>query len=218
MRVTAESLAYWYLRLNGCLTITNFIVHLECLREGVGTDADIVGVRFPHRQEMMRRPLVDDRWFAAHGRQVLFVIAEVKAGQCHLNGPWTNSERRNVQKVLAAMGVYPLDKIDAVADGLYKEGVHEDEDHVAALLTLGSRASDELRQRYPRVPQVLWPDVKRFIHQRFRDYLREKAWHQPWDKVGRDLYTLVENEPDVERFCQLVEVEVEASPFGRGLT
>ena len=43
-----------------------------------------------------------------------------------------------------------------------------------------------------------------------------KAWHQPWDKVGRDLYTLVENEPDVERFCQLVEVE--ASPFGRGLT
>jgi hypothetical protein len=60
MKVTAESVAYWYLRLNGCLTITNFIVHPEWRREGVGTDADILGVRFPHRREMMRRPLVDD--------------------------------------------------------------------------------------------------------------------------------------------------------------
>lgn len=206
MRVTAESIAYWYLRLNGCLTIRNFIVHPEWRREGVGTDADIIGVRFPCRREMMRRPLVDDKWFTAHDGQVLLVIAEVKTGQCRLNGPWTNPVRRNVQKVLAAMGVYPEVKLDAVAAGLNQDGIHEDADHVAALVAFGSSEGDELRQRYPRVPQVLWPQVKRFIHRRFTDYLREKAWHQTWDKVGEGLYTLVESEPDAQRFCQLVEV------------
>ncbi len=206
MKVTPESLAYWYLRLNGCLTIRNFIVHPEWQREGVGTDADIVGVRFQHRREMMRRPLVDDGWFSAYDRHLLLVIAEVKTGQCHLNGPWTNSERRNVQKVLAAMGVYPAVKLDLVAAGLYKDGLHQDGDHVAALVAFGSRESVELRHRYPRVPQVLWPQVKRFIHQRFSEYLREKAWHQTWDIAGEDLYTLVKGERDVERFCQLVEI------------
>jgi hypothetical protein len=206
MRVTGESLAYWYLRLNGCLTIRNFIVHPEWRRDGVGTDADIVGIRFPHRQEMMRRPLVDDEWFGAYDRHLLLVIAEVKTGQCHLNGPWTTAERRNVQKVLAAIGVYPKVKLDGVAAGLYRDGFHEDGDDVAALVAFGSTENGELRERYPRVRQVLWPQVKRFIHQRFADYLREKAWHQTWDEVGESLYALVERERDVERFCQLVEV------------
>jgi len=205
MRVTAESLAYWCLRLNGCLTITNFIVHPEWKREGVGTDADIVGVRFPHRREMMRRPLVDDPWFTTHDR-LLLVIPEVKTGCCALNGPWTNPDRGNVRKVLAAMGVCPDSQLDRVAAALSAEGVHSDADRVASLLAFGSCESPQLRQRYPQVPQVLWPQVKRFIHARFVHYLREKAWRQTWDAVGEYLYELVKRVRDVERFCQVLEV------------
>jgi hypothetical protein len=191
------------------LTITNFIVHPEYKREGVGTDADIVGVRFPHRREMMRRPLVDDPWFVSHDR-LLLVIAEVKTSQCALNGPWTDADRGNVRKVLAAMGVYPETQLDQAAAALYENGVHQDTAHVTSLIAFGTTECPEICERYPQVPQVLWPHVKRFIYRRFVDYLREKAWHQTWDLVGEGLYKLVERERDIDRFCQVLEVVPEA--------
>ena len=45
----AERLAYWYLRLNGFLTIENFILHPRTTGKQK-TDIDLVGVRFPHRK------------------------------------------------------------------------------------------------------------------------------------------------------------------------
>jgi hypothetical protein len=104
------------------------------------------------------------------------------------------------------MGVYPETQVDQVAAALYANGVHQDATHVTSLVAFGSSESPEMRKRYPEVPQVLWPQVKRFIHGRFVEYLREKAWHQTWDEVGEGLYKLVEREHDVERFCQLLEV------------
>ena len=205
MQITAESLAYWYLRLNGCLTITNFIVHPEWKREGVRTDADIVGVRFPHRQEMVRRPLVDDPWFSSHKRPLL-VIAEVKKGRCALNGPWTDPNRKNVAKVLSAMGLYPGSQLDKVAAALYKKGTYKGAGRVASLMTFGATESQEVVERYPDVPQVVWPKVKEFIYRRFKDYVREKAWHQTWDTNGEGLYELVKAVGNLEGFCQALEI------------
>jgi hypothetical protein len=50
--ISSEKLAYWYLRLNGFLTITNFIVHPDFGRSQ-RTDVDILGCRFPYRQELL---------------------------------------------------------------------------------------------------------------------------------------------------------------------
>ena len=206
MKVTAESLAYWYLRLNGFLTIRNFIVHAEWRREGVGTDADIVGARFPFRCEMVRRPLVDDEGFCTDDRRLSLVIAEVKTGQCALNGPWTNPDRQNVQKVLAAIGVYSPEKLEDVSAGLYASGTYEDDNCAASLVAFGSKENAALREQYPAVRQVLWRQVKAFIHQRFANYLMEKAWHQTWEPDGQHLYELAGLEQNSERFCDLVEV------------
>ncbi len=41
-----EQLGYWYLRLNGFLTIPNFVVHPD-VGHNQETDVDILGVRFP---------------------------------------------------------------------------------------------------------------------------------------------------------------------------
>jgi hypothetical protein len=48
--LNAERLAYWYLRLNGFMTIDNFVLH-DKSKKGIAhrTDADIYGVRFPFR-------------------------------------------------------------------------------------------------------------------------------------------------------------------------
>ena len=42
-----EKIAYWFFRINGCLTITNFLVHHE-RRGHFSTEVDVLAVRFPH--------------------------------------------------------------------------------------------------------------------------------------------------------------------------
>jgi hypothetical protein len=45
-----EEIAYWYFRLNGFLTIPSFVLY-PVQRGPQRTDADLLGVRFPHRGE-----------------------------------------------------------------------------------------------------------------------------------------------------------------------
>jgi len=79
MNIKSEKLAYWYLRLNGFLTIENFIVHPDdrgCQR----TDVDILGVRFPNRSELFYYPMEDDNRLLSLSNKTLFILAEVKKG------------------------------------------------------------------------------------------------------------------------------------------
>lgn len=81
MQVLPERLAFWFLRLNGFLTIPNFIVHPERPREDRAypqqTDVDVLGVRFPFRAENRMRPMPDFELFAAEKRPMV-VLSEVK--------------------------------------------------------------------------------------------------------------------------------------------
>ena len=77
MQITAEQLAYWYLRLNGFLTVQNFIVHPDSGSEQ-RTDADVLGVRFPYRAELKPKPMIDDEPFTHIKDKPFIAIAEVK--------------------------------------------------------------------------------------------------------------------------------------------
>ena len=59
MRIRSEDLGYWYFRLNGCLTTTNFVVHPEEGQEQ-RTDVDVLAARFPYRAELLLNPMEDD--------------------------------------------------------------------------------------------------------------------------------------------------------------
>jgi hypothetical protein len=48
-----EKVAYWFFRLNGCMTIENFVVHPD-FGGSQRTDADILGIRLPYRSEGLR--------------------------------------------------------------------------------------------------------------------------------------------------------------------
>lgn len=192
IRLNPEKVAYWYLRLNGFLQIEDFYVH-PAGRGGARTDADLLGVRFPHRAERLYDDpddiMEDDRAGLQLSRDhVDIVIAEVKAGRCALNGPWTDPDRQNVQRVLAAIGCLSPDRISCAADEIYRTGYHEFDAFLRVrLIACGREEDPELRARFPLVPQVTWDNMLGFIFQRFVRYRRQKSQTDHWDSTGLHL-------------------------------
>lgn len=145
--VTSEKLAYWYFRLNGFMTMENFILHSDSrTRPSQRTDADIYGVRFPFRREMS---MPDDCCFQNKNRKPLFIIAEVKEGECKLNGPWTDPAKRNMQYVLQAIGAFEPPVLERIAESLYETYVYEDQSGRIQLMAIGSRENDEYKRDRP---------------------------------------------------------------------
>ena len=193
--VSTEKLAYWYFRLNGFLTMENFIVHPDINeRPGQKTDADIYGVRFPFRAEL---DMLDDEVFASSDK-TNFVFVEVTQGHCKLNGPWTAPPKRNIQYVLSCIGAFPCVSLDSIAESLYDHGRFEipSERYVIELISVGMETSDKLREAYPKVRQLLLSDMLRFIHRRFSKYWRQKADHGQWDETGKRLWNYAYELPE----------------------
>ena len=210
--VSSEALGYWFLRLNGFLTIPNFVVHPDTGSQQ-GTDVDVLGVRFPFRRENRRRPMIDSDLFRRHRDKAYVALAEIKTGVCRLNGPWTAPERENMQRVLSALGMLAPHEIDFAAQEIYDKGHFENQLYYITMVCFGAVSRDEITERYPRVPQILWPEVKDFIWKRFRLYRKEKSGHVQWDEVGKGLWNLaMMRDPETgrgvtqERFAELLQV------------
>lgn len=215
MRILSERLAFWFLRLNGFLTIPNFVVHPEGPREDGAypqqTDVDVLGVRFPYRAENRQRPMPDYELFTQEQRP-LVVLSEVKTTTCGLNGPWTNPKLQNLQKVLCAGGFRPAAQVEAMADALYRLGIWQDEGLVVRIMCFGARPNAAVRRDFPEVPQLLWrEDVLPFIYRRFDEYRLEKQMHHQWDDDARELFATALRYPhsEVAAFTQEVEVVAE---------
>lgn len=171
MKLTPENLAYWYLRLNGFLTITNFVVHPDRGRDQ-RTDVDVLGIRFPYREELVEDTVIDDPAIAPNLGKPYLILAEVTAGRCKLNGPWTRESDGNMQRVLRAVGVVPLNQIEQVARKLYKQGVADESQIRVSLACLGRERDPALR--LGAVPQIIWAEVLSFISDRFKRYRKIK--------------------------------------------
>ena len=205
MDIRPENLAYWYLRLNGFLTIQNFVVHPD-RGDSQGTEVDILGVRFPYRAENLERPMQDDAPFAQLRDKTWIAIAEVKSGRCGLNGPWTHPERRNMLRVLRAIGAYPEAEAEIAAKALHHTGHYQSQFYYASLMCFGRDDNLDIAKRYSRVPQILWPKILRFIYGRFREYTREKSSHPQWDETGHALWLAFEKSHDDGEFLSTVRV------------
>lgn len=156
--MTAAKIAYWYFRLNGFLNIENFVVHpsIQELRvqRSQKTEADLYGVRFPHRREL---DMKDDEPFEGARTNPLFVIAEVTRSQCKLNGPWVNAERKNMEYILGAIGPFPPDRLSEVATSLYKHCIYphdKGEGCEFRLIAVGKETNAELQKKYPDLMQI----------------------------------------------------------------
>src|SRR5688572_7621938 len=146
LQLQSEALAYWYFRLNGCLTITNFVVHREIGRDQ-RTDVDVIAVRFPYRAELLINPMQDDALVAADRHRTRIILAEIKVSRCNLNGPWTDPARKNMLRVLRAIGPFPRDLTPSLAEDLYEHGIHIDSLYNMSLFCIGSERNEEIAGR-----------------------------------------------------------------------
>ena len=207
--MTAAKIAYWYFRLNGFLIIENFVVHPSSqevrVQPGQKTEADLYGVRFPHRRELAMK---DDDAFEGTRAKPLFVIAEITRGQCKLNGPWTNPERENMEYVLGALGAFPPDQQAEVARSLYKHCIYpygEGKECEFRLIAVGKDLNAELQEKYPDLMQVGLVPMLKFMHKRFKAYWVQKADHSQWDDFGQRLWTEAErSRGDWQAFAEAI--------------
>jgi len=186
MDINSEDLAYWYLRLNGFLSIRNFIVHPD-KGSDQGTDVDLLCVRFPFRGENIKRPMPDEKLFAEVAVPYL-AFGEITRKMCKINGAWTNPKKQNIERVLHAVGVFPTAENSEISQVLHKNGFFEDDRFRVSIICFGGEVNPEISDGLPLVPQVLWSDCLRFIFTRFRAYKNEKASHPQWDDVGQTLW------------------------------
>ncbi|MBD2088269.1 hypothetical protein H6F67_00065 [Microcoleus sp. FACHB-1515] len=205
MQIKSEQLAYWYLRLNGFLTIPNFVVHPD-RGSNQATDVDIFAVRFPYRGENLANPMQDEEYFASVKEKSYIAIAEVKSTVCDLNLPWTDPKRQNMLRIIRALGAFPEAESSLVSKSLYKHGVYSNHLYYVSLLCLGREQHSGIAQKYPLVPQILWTDVLRFIHKRFHEYRRQKKSHPQWDQVGCELWNVYQSNKDVNTFIESITV------------
>lgn len=189
LRFNPEMIAYWFFRLNGCLMLSDFVVHPDFRARSQRTDVDILAVRFPYRSELITsgNPMLDHDVFSPKGR-IEIVFAEVKHDTCRLNGPWTEPKDENMQRVLYAIGAFPERRVPDVAQALYREGQYRDELFLVRLFAIGTRRNPELM---PGVVQLTWDEILQFIHDRFYTYRDQKAHHPQWNITGSKLYQLV---------------------------
>jgi hypothetical protein len=150
--------------------------------------------------------MIDDEPCLALSNDLIDVaIVEVKTNDpCTLNGPWTEPERQNVNRVLAAIGCIPRNVIDAAATEIYQHGVFELGSLRIRLIAVGGVESPHLIERFPQVMQVTWRCVLDFMWERFRKYRRQKSQAQQWDEQGQLLKRLATRSREKEDFINTV--------------
>ena len=205
----AEEVASWYFRLNGFLSLPSFVVHLDQDRAEIGidgtpryqrTEADLIGVRFVDSKELIsafgsNRAMIDDSILtelcpAIDTKQALFVLVEVKAGLCKMNGPWTNRDKQNMQRVIRRLGFATNEEqIERIADSMYTSGRYEDDYYVLQYICIGGEKNLEISHRYRNVVQIDWAEIGEFLINRFRSFPEKTPdgkVHEQWPKFGRD--------------------------------
>lgn len=116
------------------------------------------------------------------------IIAEVKTGQCNLNGPWTKRPKRNMDRVLSAIGCVPKNAFSSACGQLYDCGRWSDNAVTIRLFALGESRNNALP--IPSKQQITWTEIVRFCINRFNEYEREKSSVGQWTEDGKRLRQL----------------------------
>lgn len=178
--------------------LQNFIIHGDHQSENKQrTEADLLCVRFPHRAERLYDDdpdvMQDDvatLKLAPDKANVLIVEVKTKK-RCTLNGPWTKPNKKNVHRVLAAIGCLSEQVIPQAAAALYRQGLYDGDGIVRIrLVAVGRERSEELAQRHPEVVQLVWRDILCFIWWRLKKYRSQKRQVGQWDEVGLEIHRL----------------------------
>ena len=113
-----------------------------------------------------------------------------------------------MHRVLTAVGAIRSEHIGAAAESLYAEGVYDTLDVNLTLCCVGGKMSREIFKQFPKVPQLIWPDIAAFIYRRFQRYFGQKLSHPQWDETGQALWKLFEDSQSVKEFSATLEARL----------
>ena len=116
-----ETLAYWYLRLNGFIPMRNFVLHRANIEARQSADTDLLAMRFPHVYEEIGGKPVD--WdhdtFAEWGLDMarpIVLIVEVKTGGIDAEARWWRPAR--IRAAIRRLGLFDEEVANEIAAGL----------------------------------------------------------------------------------------------------
>lgn len=187
LEITRDKIAYWFFRLNGFFTFENFVVHPD-ENGSQRTDADIIALRFLYRQELRTsdHPMEDYLLFQKQEKYASVFFVEVKKDECDLNGPWTKRDKRNLQRVLNAIGLVPENNVEAASERLY-ENYRLNQNNISIRFAMIGKTPSS-RRDWRDIPQLTWDKILLWMHSRYVDYEHQKANHKQWDSIGDKLY------------------------------
>lgn len=184
----AESLGYWYLRLNGFFPITNFVLH-QPKGEGQSTDCDVLAVRLPHVAETISNDPAnvvrwDEDFFKKFdidlAKDTLGVITSVKSGGYSVKEveEWFDTERLfySVHRI----GLVPQAEVDAVVAVLKGSPLARRGNTVILKLLVDTethrrKAEANRKKRKGAWLQITLEEIDAFIKDRFNNYKKHKS-------------------------------------------
>lgn len=180
----AETLAYWYLRLNGFFPLTNFVLHR---RGGIprSADSDILAVRFPFVYEEIGGTPEDwdqetfQRLQLNINSKLIGLIVEVKSGyqnneQNLIDGINRAFHEDRLKYALGRFGFLHRDYIDEITQHLLqkpKYAVPETD------LVVGKLLVSDYQPDPNRTPPCMWIETKciaHFVRHRMACYIDDK--------------------------------------------
>lgn len=192
----AEEVVQWYFRLNGFMLIPGFIVHPDIQSAKPRTEADIIGVRLKYSSEsfwvkkprqtfresesLRPVPMRDDVLLIDSGKtgsssKHLVALVEVKAGQCNINGPWSDqnglsghNSTSNMERAISRIGFCENRSIvQTVAQAMYRDLRHEGDEFVIQYFSVGKFKNPDLQAKYPKLVQITFDQIGAFLKERF---------------------------------------------------
>jgi len=106
--------------------------------------------------------------------------------------------------VLAAIGCFVPGEIDEAADSIYKCGAYRNHSVQARLVAVGHTKNKDLLKALPEVAQLAWPEIARFVGERFIKYRHPKTDVSQWGDEGKLLRQLAESTRDPDKFVRAV--------------
>ncbi len=213
-----EVLSAWYLRFHGYLTAPHFVLHQPNGKQY--TDADILGVRFPHSSEDVvsggADPALDVR-----ADLVDIVVAECSASTPKINDPWRDDFERHLQYVLRYLGVWPSEELSAIAKQVERaegfcyewQGLSGLRFRIRFVLFARSLRIADDRLRPLRTIRLL--DMLNYLGNRFGCYSTLdrpiRSAHSQWDPFIKDLYDRLMPAGDAESRAQVLAWILEQS-------
>jgi hypothetical protein len=167
-----ETLAYWYLRLNGFFPLRNFVMHMPDDRRG-RSDCDILAVRLPKVCEDVGGQPDDwdrdhfERWGVSLDVPIVLVV-QVKTGTQRTPGAAFGLDR--LHTAIKRVGLWETASARRIAEHLLEGAFVSDERATVAKLLIASQPAEDRTYLSMKLDEAV-----EFIDRRFRKYARMKG-------------------------------------------